>query len=447
VSRLFASAALLALLGAGVAPSLAEEPASAPVADDVWDAHDGEGRWVLLRTAPDRFTGPLGSRWVPYLVRRGEWDLLEWVVLATANSQAIEALEKAGRPTWVRAAVWALGSRESHALDSAALRLKTHAPLVRAWFARHAKTQAQLPPPARTFAEHLAAEGGAVDEAGAAALAAPYNPVVLLAALLPPREVVPFGDRLRAQPGVTYLHQVERALDMLGESGFVGSPWLDHLGALLAHPVPAVRRAAALACVPRRGDIPAEALLARLESPAESADVRSAALLGLSLSPDPAVRARILVIGSDPLHPAFTAAVSRLADVDDGFAIMLWNDLDASAAGPTVQAFLQAERRRLSARIAAQKGDSLGQRIPDMLALAAHVEMTAHPLEGRLLPWTLHTIGAALAAPEVRAALETLAADPPPEERATPSEAARAERVRLHARALLAKPPAPTRAR
>jgi hypothetical protein len=188
------------------------------------------------------------------------------------------------------------------------------------------------------------------------------------------------------------------------------------------------------------------ALAARLEVPDEHADVRSAALLALSYSRDPASRALLLTIGGDPRHPAFTAAVSRLADLDDGFALELWKDLDAAPAGATAPAFLAGERKRLAERLAARDPENVAQSVPRMLELAAHVDICCNPLEVTLVPWTLETIRRLAHTRHARAVLDELAKDPATPEAAekTLSEH-RAERVRTYARELLSGALSPVR--
>jgi hypothetical protein len=437
MSRVARVALVLGLLGA--CPFAAAEDAPAPpVADEVWQARDLEARWVLFRAAPDADAGGFASRWVAFFAQHEEWDLLEWTALSTTGSQPIEVLEKARRPTWMRVAVWSLQSGDSHKRGMAEARLKANAPLVRSWFALHPRAATGK---AAELAKTLAAEGDARDDAGAAALVGPYAPSVLLAGLMPPPEVVPFGERLSAEPGVTYVHQVERALAMLVESGLKGESWVGLHAQLVTHPVREVRRAAAIAAAARPpAEVPEAALIGRLHAADEHADVRSAALIALSGLPDPFLRVLLFEIGSTPAHPSFTAAVSRLADVDDGFALELWKDLDASGAGPSGQALLNAERKRLAERLAAHDAESLARAVRRMLYLAAAVDLAGHPLKSRFVPWTLRAVTSAAAAREVRAALATAAQE------ATasgftkePVEAARADRMAEYAREILAK--------
>lgn len=445
MSRVTLCLAALAVGSLGVHAARADEPPAAPVSDEAWKARDLEGRWVLFRAAPDADAGAFESRWVKFLAQHEEWELLEWTALATTGSAAVDALESANRPTWMRTAVWTLQAGDSHKRGNAEVRLRAHAPLVRSWFARNPRAAWGR---AQAFSKALATEGDSLDTQGAAALAPAHVPLVLLAGLTPPPDVEPFGERLRAEPGVTYVHQVERALAILAESGLQGQPWTSVHAALLTHPVREVRRAAALAAAKRPLERDLEtALAARLEVADEHADVRSAALLALSNSPDPARRAQLLTIGANPRHPAFTAAVSRLADLDDGFALELWKDLDATPAGATAPAFLAGERKRLGERLAARDPDAAAESVARMLELAAHVDLLCSPLEDTLVPWTLATILRLANTRPVRAALDELAKDPAAPAKTSDKSLAesRAERVREYAREILSGTLSPVR--
>jgi hypothetical protein len=431
-----AAVLLLALGLCGACPlgAWAEEPPvppAPPVTDAAWNARDFEGKWVLFR-ASEEADAEYGRTWFPFLEGRQEWDLLEWAALTSSGSPAVTALANAKRPTWVRAAVWNLGTRGSHKLGTAEGLLRKSGALVRGWFALHPSV---VRGKVAEFAKQLAKEGTSRDDAGAAALARPYAPARLLAALRPPPEVVVFGDRLKAEPGVTYVHQVERALAVLNQGGLEDEGWTRLHADLLRHPVREVRRAAALAASERPPEPLLEtALLDRLDAPEEAADVQSAALLALASSREPSPRLLRLAIGADPKHASFTAAVSALADVDDGFALELWKDLDASPAGPEAPALLAAAQKRLAQRLAARTPPQIAAQVAEMLDLAAFADVGDHPLKGRLVPWTLETVKRELTTAGVREALQGLLQGPVS---APEAGAGRRERARQYARELL----------
>jgi hypothetical protein len=379
-----------------------EEPL-APLDAKDWEARDFEGRWALFRAANPGHTNLETSPWGRFLVEHREWQVLTWIALTTDDLFPLHALHEAKHPNWVAVAVWNMNARDSHvSLDGPAI-LKEQPALMRSWFALHPEAVVGAVAP---FAKDLAAQGTTRDDAGAAALAPPVSSAALLADLSPPPTVLAFGDRRRAEPDVRYVHQVERALDLLSRAGPRGPTWTARLAALLAHPVAALRLAAARACGSHHGDeVPLAALLARIDAPDESPAVRSAAVLALPAYELLAAHGKLLHVGSDPRHPAFTAAVSRLADLDEGFALELWKGLDLGPDGPS--AFLAGARGQIAARLEARRGREVDLRIvPRMLALVVHLRRQRDPLAARLTSWTLDTLVARKADGYVAASVE-----------------------------------------
>jgi hypothetical protein len=427
--RVLLIAAALAL----AAPSAWGGPPATDAALADWAARDMEGRWALLAREPDLAAGLLSVEWTEFLERRGEWALLEWAALATDRSPAMPALKRAGRPTWMRCAIWGLSNMDSHSLGAAFAELDASPALVLGWLKLHPGADTG---PARNLGDRLTNSGVVPDLEGARKLDPPYDAERLLAALTPPREVPAFGDRKRAEPGVTYLHQVERALAVWIRSPVRGEPWEQRVAALLAHPSHAVRRAVALACsLKRPGPALLRGMLALLDDPAVSPDARSAALVALSLWATPEVSLRLIDIALDPRHPSFTAAASAAADRDRGFLLRAWEGLDVRPAGPVAAAFVQAQHDRLEARLAAEDADARVRAVAPLLGLAAYADLVGWSRAAALTTFTVERLGEqARGESKVRERLAALRADASATDDEV--EARHADGVVLRARAL-----------
>ncbi len=395
--RLSTAVVLLALAGSVGA-------AEPPVTDAEWDRRDGEARWVLYR----RSSNAPEEAWIAYAVKRRDWEFLEWLALTSRSGNALLALADADAPNWVRCAKWP--AADSHRLQAATGRLD-----------RLKDAGKYLPP---------------------------WDPEVLLAPLVAPPDLAELGDRPKTEPGNRYVHQVVRAIDVLAESALHGEPWAGRLAALVGHRHPRVRRAACLAYGSRPADeVPLAALEARASDEAETPAVRAAAVLGLSYATSPAAYGVLLRIATTPAHPAWRAAVSRLGDLDDGFALEAWKGLDAAAAGAAAQAVLAAQAERIRPRDAATDGAELAARGVPMLERAAWMDLSCGPFEGTFVSWSLRALHARRGDPEVRGALERArdAYESPHAERGLAGPLR--ERVRAYARSVLEGDEASLRAR
>lgn len=395
--RLSTAVVLLALAGSAGAG----EP---PVTDAEWDRRDMDARWVFYRRAPDAPE----EAWIAYAVKRHDWEFLEWLALTSRSGNALLALADADAPNWVRCAKWP--AADSHRRQAATGRLD-----------RLKDAGKYLPP---------------------------WDPEVLLAPLVAPPDLAELGDRRKAEPGKRYVHQVVRAIDVLAESALHGEPWAGRLAALVGHPHSGVRRAACLAYGSRPPDeVPLAALEVRASDEAETPAVRAAAVLGLSYAESPAAYGVLLGVATTPAHPAWRAAVSRLGDLDDGFALEVWKGLDVAAAGADAKAFLAAQADRIRARVAATDGAALASRVVPMLERAASMDLSCGPFEGTFVSWSLLAVHARRGEPEVRGALEQAkeAYESPHAERGLADPLR--DRVRAYARSVLEEDEASLRAR
>ena len=431
-------AAGIALLILAFAPGLSragDEP-TAPVADKTWEERDLEGRWALYRASEGPKPGSKEDPWVPFFARRKEFQLLEWVAMTSAAPAALEALAKADAPGWVRCAVWLLIASDNHVRGGALEWLKEKRPgLTLAWIDRFPK----LLHFTDAFLAELRAKNAKREDASA--LLPPLEIGTALADLAPPSDVVDWGARARAESGRTYVHQVERAIDMLGLTLLEGEPWAGRLAALVSHANPRVRRAAALAYARRpRLDVPIGALLARVDDEKETPEVRAAALLGASFHDHPAAYAKLVSYAHRVSSPIWRAAVSRLGDIDDGFVIGIWEALGPQELAGNDRTFATEQIARIREGVASRDASALPYVVQRMLERAAWVDLQCDPLEGSLVAWTLKSLKAKLDEAGVREAVKSAHQYEPWFTAAMvegPDPAAVRDRVRLYAKELL----------
>jgi hypothetical protein len=389
------------------APNAPLAPTALPDGLDMpaWRESDLDGKWLMYERLAPRQPGPTSAPWVPFLAQEREWDLIEWIGLASNSSVALEALRVAKHPAWTRLAVWQHEAPDSHRFQSAVESLKQHHGAVRAWLELH---RVPADRPIRAAQLETARPSGA-DVAAARAAAPPYDLERLLGPLRPPADVAEMRG-LRAEPGRMYLHQVRRALAVLRHGGLFGEPWRARHAALLAHPNADVRREAAHAMAARPPTEAApEALFARLSATDERPDVRSAVVDALARLPEPTVRLRVMAIALDPSSPGFQAAVSALADLDDGYLAQAWGSIALEVKDAGLGRWLLSERRRADERIGARSAGDWARAVRLMLELAAAEEGQRRSLAPPLGAWTRRELSGRRQVPEVGAALREAA--------------------------------------
>jgi hypothetical protein len=431
------------------APDAEPPPPPRPVAVDVWEARDLEGRWAL-------FSSSKGAQeeWLRFLVARREWDLLEWIAITSRTSDALDALAEANAPTWMRCAVWRLRMIDSHGQDSARTLLAQHARAFLAWLARFPKAETgatatvakamRAKPPADEPDEPRAPDGPRAPPEDASTLLPPLDPAEVLRALVPPERVEDLGEAPRSKPGFVYVHQVERAIDALLTTDLRVEPWLSRMSALLRHGHPALRRKAALGYARVPADlVPVDALLALEGDSREPADVRSAALIGASYSSHPKAYVRLCDVANDTTHVAWSAAVSRLGDHADEFTASHLSAVLDRVADPVRKAFFDKEPILVERRLANENPSRLPERVPRLIARAAWADLVGDPLRETIVPFVQQLLEKHAADVGVREALVRLIAAAGPSLPPATRDPTLADRVRALAQEALdaAKPP------
>lgn len=398
MSRVGTALAGLVLAIAGAAAARAAPPSS-PEAVAAFAARDAEGRWVAYRATPE----PLGA-WVTFLAGRRDFELLEWIALTTRTLEALDALQTADAPGWIRCAFFKLTSADSHALDAARRFLLDRRPgAVLEWLDRFPAAthgvgagvvralHALQPPPSRE---------------DATTYLGPWDADVLLAVLVPPASLATLSDAAPTRPGVVYVHQVVRAIETWTISSLRAEPWTGRVAALVGHARPAVARAAALACayLPAT-QVPAVRLAALVDDATRPPDVRSAAVLGLSFASGAEAYVRLCRVAAEPDHVAWSAAVSRLGDVGDELAVAVLAPLALGAPPDGVRDRAVASIR---ARFTVEEPDAMAARVPNLLARVAVAANVDASRAATYRAAAVAALRARLEVPAVRAAVAAL---------------------------------------
>lgn len=428
---------LLLVLSAFAVPATAETDLSRRLAAARWDARDLEGRWVVFARDVAEDPRRLGA-WCAELVRRQDFELLEWITLYHAWPQAGRALADADAPCWIRDAVWALNTPDSHTFDGAAGRmLQDHPAVALAWIEAHPEVRG---PNVDVVLDLLRAAGP--PEADVSRYLPPLQAAEVLRYLQAPPELQRFGDAIRAAPDRVYREQVLRAIEGFVLSGIKQGPWVERAASLLLHPDPDVRRATCLGLSRAQAPAPLTRLLYLASNPLEAPAVREAALLAFTRGHHPAVTGALLTIAEEPSHPAWRAALARLGDADEPFLAVWPSHPPEDEEG---QGVLAHERARVSA--ASQEPDRVAGRVARAVVLAAWLADTGHPAAAAYRSWLVSWAASyARTVPEVEAELREMVTGytdphgtPPAFARGLgdTTPASRAERVRRLAEELL----------
>jgi hypothetical protein len=423
-------------------------PAPPPVDDAEWANRDAEGKWVLF--ARDIAKRPdAGLQWVRFLVDRKEYELLEWIALykpgAYGSWMVGRSLAAANAPQWVRDAMWLRTGAFGHGDFEAQTLLAEQPGAVLSWLRRN-------PGVAPEMVEQF--EKQEVQAVEAPDLLPALKPEDVFGPLDAPAQLEEFGDRSRAEAGKTYVHQVVRAIQGYVMSGPRGGPWEEKLRALTRHANPVVRRETYLAFTHKRFTPPPSwDLLKVIDDAAEPAGVREAATLAFSYGTHREVYAKLHHLAEDPRHPAWSAAVSRLGDIGDGFTE---GHLDALQDLTPEQAKLARDSGdRIAARLSEEastiaRNDDGGRQtarhvLVERLRRAAWVDLGCDPLEATLVPWAIDTTRAEVrASPAMRREIEAIAtprSPAPAAKDAGEAEAAVGARVRLYVSRILGNAP------
>ncbi len=295
-----------------------------------WQARDLEGRWVAYRRAAEPGDDAVQARWYTWLGAQREFELLEWIALyeprqGTQKVSPLSVLHDVDAPQWLRAAVW-IGPRhsDSHQRDKAEELLLLEPDLTLGWLAKHGllgePRLAGLIAKARELAD---------PRKDVSAYLGPVEPEPMVLAWLDgPAELPEFGDRLRAEPGIRYVHQVLRAIDGVIVGRLYREPYIGKLARLTQHQNASIRQAAlrSLGLLPA-ALVPYEVLRGLLERSADEVERTEliVALWALGQSDHVEVPHALWSIAADEDRPHVVrfAAAQRLGELADPASVAL----------------------------------------------------------------------------------------------------------------------------
>jgi len=284
---------------------------------EAFERRDLEGRWVLYTRLAD--DAPTKAHWWAWLAREKQFELLETIALYErgAATPIGGALQEADAPQWQRVLAWAMRDRQNHGHALAEQKILRRPEAMHSWMRKHPSTQTD-PYLLALFEELSKAKLEAVKVDAALP---PFDEAHVLRHLSPPAELAAFGEREQAEPDAVYVHQVTRSIEGMIAGALMTEPWLKKLDALRSHDAAEVRQQAYLAYTYAPQAIDADAFERAVDDADEKPMVREAAMLAFTYGPDARAYAKALNVAADTQHPAWKAAVSRLGDLGDEFAI------------------------------------------------------------------------------------------------------------------------------
>lgn len=310
------------------------QAAQAPVAQADWEPRDLESRWVLmtkqLSKSPDQIT-----KWVAWLTESKQFELLEWLALYQADafkSHSVgQSLLEADAPQWVRVAAWHRNTSPylGHGRQQATQMLLEASPsVVEHWLKAHQKSLDNWEPALSIL--HAQLEKDDIVAAESSKYLPPFDYEEIFRPLSSSSQVPVLGDRLKAEPGILYEHQVIRSISAAIISGRRSKELQQRIRTLINHPNEPVRIEALLAfsfLLPANRTDRVDDFLKIIDDENESVAVREAALLAVSYQDHPYLLLKLHGIAANPEHPTWKAAVSRLGDLGQGFTVGILQDV------------------------------------------------------------------------------------------------------------------------
>lgn len=324
-----------------------------------WGERDVEGKWIVYRRDVDAHPQDADrqKKWAQRLGEQKELELLETIAIYEGWRHAGPVLHSLDAPAVYRVALWNLAAVDSHNGDTARKVLLADPPRALGWFERHPDAQRGR---GKAIHDQLVATGAAAgDPRGQLP---PLDPRQLLVPQLDvPARLAGFGDRLRAEPRVRYVHQTVRALRGLAVWGEPEAMHLHKVVGLFDHEDAEVRAAAFATLTVLPGHLlPMELLLRRAENGSD--ELRRLATSALSFVTHPRAWFELHRIALDPAHPASASAMLRLGDVGDAWTLA---QLQAAAARTGAEPEIRREMRERALR-------RLGERLREVKLAETH---------------------------------------------------------------------------
>lgn len=330
---------------------------SAPVEEREWNKRDLEGQWVLMMSTLDKSPNRI-TDWVAWLAQEKQFELLELLAIyqpdAFKSHGVGKALLKADAPQWIRVAAWHRNTAPylGHGRQQATQMLLEASPgVVEHWLKIHQEKIDNWEPGLGPLYGRL--QNDEIAAKDSSKYLNPLKPYEVFDALTSTTKAEQFGDRLRAEEGVAYEHQILRAINAVAISGRRSDQLKLQLQQLVDHPNERVRIEALLAHSFLLPDTEAEKptrLIEIVEDKSEADKVRQAAMLAVSYQQHPALILKLHTVARTPEHPAWNSAVSRIGDIGNDYSRQILDTLPKDQLTSDQRSILEDSLQRLSDR-------------------------------------------------------------------------------------------------
>lgn len=404
-----------------------------------WRERDAEGRWVAWSKAIAADPASAQS-WVDWLAQEREFQLIEWMCLSDPNGMftwhGLDRLVESNAPGALRVLDWAGRTHRTSHGSPASPRHRVSKGVLLDWYERHAARFPHVVP----LRDHLRAAG--VERESSEGFLAPYEPAQVWPALPAQGELPEFGERLRAEPGQKYEHEIIRSIDAYALAADVAPEGIVSLERATRHTKPRVRLAALLAFTRVPPElIPRTVGLAALENPTESEEVRRAGLLANSYRPGADADSMLIGIVKQAKHPVFIAAASRLGDRPSPAGRRVLSEVKSELEPDSPE--LRVVEQSLERIDAFRRGSSCadGATLRRLCDLVAILERSRGRLGRTASDDFVKWLASCESREDVEQALGEIAAEAPRDDETDEQRLSRVARMGVAARMLVAPPP------
>ncbi|MEP3482203.1 MAG: hypothetical protein ABJZ55_23360 [Fuerstiella sp.] len=370
----------------------AADEVTSPVEKSEWEKRDIEGRWVLMMSQLDEDPAAI-SNWVAWLAQEKQFELLEWLAIYQADafkSHGVgKALLAADAPGWIRIAAWHRNSSPymGHGRQQAGqMLLEANPAVVEDWITTHRENLDNWEPSLNSLYGQLGSDDIAAKDSSS--YDGPFQPKEVFALLESPQKVAVFGDRLQAEAGVVYEHQVVRVIRAVAISGRRSDQRKQEIGKLIDHSSERIRIEAMLAhsfLLPESSGERPNRFLQIVDDESESAAVRQAALLGVSYQDHPSLILKLHTVAGEPDHPAWKSAISRIGDLGRGYSMIILNSLAADQLDQTQAELLKDALKRIAERELKRRDGAY--QVAELIRLASIAKAENHVHSDLIFDW------------------------------------------------------------
>ena len=356
-------------------PAPSKPPEVNPMPENEWRKLSTAEKWAKFDQAvgehPEQEKG-----WIDYLFRIKDYDFLEQLGLhrvgAFETGGIGNRLKQENAPQWIRLTIWMRKASLGH--TSSVVDQILYAEDSRDDMYSYMKKYPDLLNVARNkevFRRHEKNEAKNVD---VSRFLPPLKWEDVLGHLDSEDASVP--ERKRAIQGVIVRAEFEE-------------PWIGKILRLAEHNEESVRQSALLAFTQFPSEkIPMRRLLTWIDSEEEGKKIRESALLAHSYGEDRAAYPTLLRIAGDRDHPAWAAAVSRLGDLGDDYALNLLSDLSVEPG----EELLTRAQTRIIERASKLNDSRVASQMIRKLTRVAWAEENQLALAPSLKDWTFALI-------------------------------------------------------